>query len=61
LISLGKMQFVVSIPLVFSRRLLRGERSALLLTADATELWPMAAVLVASLSIGLLRYRRTLE
>lgn len=33
----GKVQFVVSIPPDFTRRLLRGERPALLLEADATD------------------------
>jgi ABC-2 type transport system permease protein len=37
LLALGKVQFVFSIPEDFSRRLLRGERPALLLTADATD------------------------
>jgi ABC-2 type transport system permease protein len=33
----GRVQFVVSIPVDFSRRLLRGERPALLVEADATD------------------------
>jgi ABC-2 type transport system permease protein len=37
LIELGEVQFVLSIPEQFSRRLLRGEHPALLLTADATD------------------------
>lgn len=37
LIELGEVQFVLSIPEQFSRRLMRGERPALLLTADATD------------------------
>jgi ABC-2 type transport system permease protein len=37
LIEEGKAQFVLSIPEGFSRRLVRGERPALLLTADATD------------------------
>jgi len=37
LIETGEVQFVLSIPEQFSRRLLRGERPALLLTADATD------------------------
>jgi ABC-2 type transport system permease protein len=37
LLALGKVQFVFSIPEDFSRSLLRGERPALLLTADATD------------------------
>jgi len=37
LITRGEVQFVVNIPRDFSRRLLRGERPALLLTADATD------------------------
>lgn len=37
LIEEGKAQFVVTIPTGFSRRLVRGERPALLLTADATD------------------------
>jgi len=37
LIDLGEVQFVVSIPEQFSRKLVRGERPALLLTADATD------------------------
>lgn len=36
-IARGEVQFVVAIPWDFSRRLLRGERPALLLTADATD------------------------
>ncbi|BCR03240.1 mannose-1-phosphate guanyltransferase [Desulfuromonas versatilis] len=37
LIELGEVQFVLSVPEQFSRRLIRGERPALLLTADATD------------------------
>ncbi len=37
LIDLGEVQFVLSIPEQFSRRLIRGERPALLLEADATD------------------------
>jgi ABC-2 type transport system permease protein len=37
LIEVGDVQFVLSIPEQFSRRLIRGERPALLLTADATD------------------------
>jgi len=37
LIETGKVQFVLSIPEQFSRRLIRGEQPALLLTADATD------------------------
>ena len=37
LIETGEVQFVLSIPEQFSRQLLRGERPALLLTADATD------------------------
>jgi ABC-2 type transport system permease protein len=37
LIELGEVQFVLSIPEQFSRKLIRGERPALLLTADATD------------------------
>jgi len=37
LLATGKVQFVLSVPEDFSRRLLRGERPALLLTADATD------------------------
>jgi len=37
LIDRGEVQFVLSIPEDFSRRLIRGERPALLLTADATD------------------------
>jgi ABC-2 type transport system permease protein len=37
LLALGRVQFVLSVPEDFSRRLLRGERPALLLTADATD------------------------
>jgi ABC-2 type transport system permease protein len=42
----GDVQFVLNIPAGFTRRLLRGERPALLIEADATD--PMAA----SLAIG---------
>jgi ABC-2 type transport system permease protein len=41
LLQLGEVQFVVNIPGDFSRRLLRGERPAVLLEADATD--PSAA------------------
>jgi ABC-2 type transport system permease protein len=41
LLQLGEVQFVVNIPEDFSRRLLRGERPAVLLEADATD--PAAA------------------
>jgi ABC-2 type transport system permease protein len=37
LLATGQVQFVLSVPEDFSRRLLRGERPALLLTADATD------------------------
>ncbi len=37
LLQLGKAQFVLNIPVDFSRRLLRGERPAVLLEADATD------------------------
>jgi len=37
LIDLGEVQFVLSVPEDFSRKLQRGERPALLLTADATD------------------------
>ena len=37
LVEEGEVQFVLSIPEQFSRRLLRGESPALLLTADATD------------------------
>ncbi|HEV2039802.1 MAG TPA: ABC transporter permease [Casimicrobiaceae bacterium] len=36
-LATGKAQFVVTIPVDFSRRLVRGERPALLLEADATD------------------------
>ncbi|MCP5517864.1 MAG: ABC transporter permease [Verrucomicrobiales bacterium] len=37
LLRLGEVQFVVHIPVDFTRRVLRGERPALLLQADATD------------------------
>ncbi len=37
LLQLGEVQFVVNIPVDFSRRILRGERPALLVEADATD------------------------
>ena len=37
LLRLGEVQFVINIPEDFSRRLLRGERPALLIEADATD------------------------
>ncbi len=37
LLELGKVQFVINIPHDFSRKLLRGERPALLIEADATD------------------------
>ncbi len=37
LLSEGEVQFVLSVPERFSRKLIRGERPALLLTADATD------------------------
>ena len=37
LLALGEVQFVVTIPADFSRRLIRGERPALLVEADATD------------------------
>ena len=37
LIDTGEVQFVLSIPEQFSRRLVRGEQPTLLLTADATD------------------------
>jgi ABC-2 type transport system permease protein len=37
LLHLGKVQFVLSIPVDFSRKLLRGEKPSLLMEADATD------------------------
>jgi ABC-2 type transport system permease protein len=37
MLAVGKAQFVVSIPADFSRRLIRGERPAMLIEADATD------------------------
>jgi ABC-2 type transport system permease protein len=37
LLQLGEVQFVVNIPVDFSRKLLRGERPAVLVEADATD------------------------
>jgi ABC-2 type transport system permease protein len=37
MLAVGKAQFVVSIPADFSRRLVRGERPAILIEADATD------------------------
>ncbi|HEX4523945.1 MAG TPA: ABC transporter permease [Casimicrobiaceae bacterium] len=37
MLAIGKAQFVVSIPADFSRRLVRGERPAMLVEADATD------------------------
>ncbi|MBN9373389.1 MULTISPECIES: ABC transporter permease [unclassified Hydrogenophaga] len=49
LIALGEVQFVVAIPADFSRRLLRGETPALLVSVDATD--PSAAAnAIAALS-----------
>ncbi len=42
MLATGDVQFMVSIPADFSRRLVRGERPALLVSADATD--PAAAV-----------------
>ncbi|HTR06734.1 MAG TPA: ABC transporter permease [Paraburkholderia sp.] len=43
----GTVQFVLSIPVDFSRRLLRGERPSLLLEADATDPTAIASALAA--------------
>jgi len=43
----GRVQFVVNIPADFTRRLLRGERPALLVEADATDPMAMASALGA--------------
>src|SRR5690606_11226160 len=37
LLAVGEVQFVITIPADFSRRLMRGERPALLVEADATD------------------------
>ena len=37
LLEIGKVQFVINIPVDFSRRLLRGERPSVLVEADATD------------------------
>ena len=37
MLARGEVQFVVDIPTDFSRRLLRGERPAILVEADATD------------------------
>ncbi|MDR0352724.1 MAG: ABC transporter permease [Opitutaceae bacterium] len=46
-LQLGKAQFVLNIPVDFSRRLLRGERPAVLLEADATDPAATAPALAA--------------
>ena len=40
LLQRGEVQFVVTIPSDFTRRLVRGERAQILVDADATDPWP---------------------
>jgi ABC-2 type transport system permease protein len=49
----GRVQFVVSIPVDFSRRLVRGERPALLIEADATD--PMATAMALAAANGIVQ------
>ncbi len=48
----GRVQFVLNVPTDFTRRLLRGERPALLVEADATDPMAMASALGALPSIA---------
>ncbi len=52
LLSLGQVQFVVTIPEGFGRRLVRGERPALLVEADATDPAATGNALAALAQIG---------
>lgn len=49
----GRVQFVLTIPAGFSRRLVRGERPALLLEADATD--PMATAMALGAANGIVQ------
>jgi ABC-2 type transport system permease protein len=61
LLQLGQVQFVVSIPEDFSRRLLRGERPALLLEADATDPAATSYALAALESLTTYAFDRDLK
>ncbi len=52
LLELGKVQFVINIPVDFTRKLLRGERPTVLIEADATDPAATGPALNATLAIA---------
>jgi ABC-2 type transport system permease protein len=61
LLAIGEVQFVVSIPENFSRKLARGERPVLLVEADATDPAATSNALAALLSLNQTALQRDLE
>jgi ABC-2 type transport system permease protein len=61
LLAMGEVQFVVSIPENFSRKLARGERPVLLVEADATDPAATSNALAALLSLNQTALQRDLE
>ncbi|MBL8540687.1 MAG: ABC transporter permease [Burkholderiales bacterium] len=61
LLAMGEVQFVVSIPENFSRKLARGERPVLLVEADATDPAATSNALAALLSLNQTALNRDLE
>jgi ABC-2 type transport system permease protein len=61
LLAMGEVQFVVSIPENFSRKLARGERPVLLVEADATDPAATSNALAALLSLNQTALRRDLD
>ena len=60
MLEVGEVQFVINIPVDFSRRLLRGERPAVLLEADATDPAATGPALSALRVIGATMFDRDL-
>lgn len=60
MLELGDVQFVINIPVDFSRRLLRGERPAVLVEADATDPAATGPALSALRAIGATVFNRDL-
>ena len=61
LLELGTVQFVVVVPQDFSRKLLRGERPAILIEADATDPAATSNALAALITLGQSALNRDLQ
>ena len=60
LLQLGEVQFVINVPHDFSRRLLRGERPAVLIEADATDPAAVGPAVAAARSLAATVFDRDL-